>query len=189
MNFPHYIPPRGVFGGFAGFCPLHFSDFCGTITKIGYCGLLQCRRKPNFLGVFGVKKSKFRVWLVLTLLWLGLIFLHSSMPADASNAESSGLLAVVQTVLPWMTHAMLRKVAHFVEFFVLGICLTGAFRYAGRFILLKPLAFGLLTALCDETLQLFVRGRSGRISDIWLDLFGVVCGTLITWLIFKLRKH
>lgn len=111
------------------------------------------------------------------------------MPADASNAESGGLLAVVQTVLPWMTHAMLRKAAHFVEFFVLGICLTGTFRHAGRFILLKPLAFGLLTALCDETLQLFVRGRSGRISDIWLDLFGVVCGALITWLIFKLRKH
>lgn len=139
--------------------------------------------------MFGVKKSKFRVWLVLTLLWLGLIFLHSSMPADASNAESSGLLAVVRTVLPWMTHAMLRKVAHFIEFSVLGIFMTGMFRYASRFILLKPLAFTLVTALCDETLQLFVAGRSGRITDIWLDFSGAVCGTLITWLIFKLRKH
>lgn len=139
--------------------------------------------------MFGVKKSKFRIWLLLTLLWLGLIFLHSSMPIDVSYAESGGLLAVVQTVLPWMTHTLLRKLGHFLGFFVLGIFMTGTFRRASHFILLKPLAFTLLTALCDETLQLFVSGRSGRIADIWLDFSGAVCGILITWLIFKLRKH
>ncbi len=136
-----------------------------------------------------MKKSRFRFWLILTLVWLGFIFLHSAMPAATSRAESSGLLAVVGTVLPWMTHNLLRKIAHFIEFSLLGVFMTGAFRYAGRFILLKPLAFTLLTALCDETLQIFIDGRSGQIFDIWLDFSGAVFGTLIAWLIYRLRKH
>ena len=31
----------------------------------------------------------------------------------------------------------------------------------------------------DETIQLFVSGRSGQISDVWLDFCGVMCGLLL----------
>ncbi|MDO5140406.1 MAG: VanZ family protein [Eubacteriales bacterium] len=37
--------------------------------------------------------------------------------------------------------------------------------------------FGLLTALTDETIQLFVEGRSGQITDVWIDFAGVCFGT------------
>ena len=30
----------------------------------------------------------------------------------------------------------------------------------------------------DETIQLFVDGRAGQISDVWLDVSGAVCGIL-----------
>ena len=33
---------------------------------------------------------------------------------------------------------------------------------------------GLLTALTDETIQLFVPGRSGQVTDIWIDFSGVM---------------
>ena len=31
----------------------------------------------------------------------------------------------------------------------------------------------------DETLQLFTEGRSGQISDVWLDMSGAVTGTIL----------
>ena len=40
-----------------------------------------------------MKKRSFRIYLILTLLWTAGIFLHSAMPAAASNAESGGVLA------------------------------------------------------------------------------------------------
>ena len=41
------------------------------------------------------------------------------------------------------------------------------------------LGAGLLTAVIDETIQLFVEGRAGMIADVWIDFGGVVTGTLI----------
>ena len=91
-----------------------------------------------------MKKRSFRIYLILTLFWTAGIFLHSAMPAAASNAESGGVLAVVQMILPWITHGVLRKAAHFLEFAVLGILLTGTFHGARNFTLAKPMLFAVL---------------------------------------------
>ena len=32
----------------------------------------------------------------------------------------------------------------------------------------------------DETIQLFTEGRSGQISDVWLDMAGIVTGIMVT---------
>ena len=96
---------------------------------------------------------------------------------------------MVQTVFPWMTNLLLRKIAHFTEYAVLGALFAAFFARTRNPILLKPLAFGAFAALSDETLQLFVPGRSGQLSDVWLDMAGVACGALLVWLIHKIRKH
>ena len=36
-----------------------------------------------------------------------------------------------------------------------------------------------LTALTDETIQLFSPGRSSQVTDVWIDFAGVVTGTLL----------
>lgn len=135
-----------------------------------------------------VKKSRFRLWLILTVLWLALIFLQSSMPAKVSDAESGGLLEILQRVFPWLTHRLLRKLGHFTEFAIAGALLTRTSLLAKHFTLYKPLLLGLLTALSDETLQLFIEGRSGQISDIWLDAAGVLTGVLLIWLFDRIRR-
>ena len=136
-----------------------------------------------------MKKRRFRVWLLLTCAWLIVIFGHSSMPAATSNAESLGFLAVLQRAFPSLTNHLLRKIGHFTEFAILGVFVTGTFRNAKNFTLYKPLGLCLFTAVCDETLQLFIAGRSGNVRDIWIDFAGAACGTLLTWLICRLRKH
>ena len=47
---------------------------------------------------------------------------------------------------------------------------------------------GTLAALCDETILLFVPGRSGQIADVWLDTAGYLTGALLTLLIFHLCR-
>lgn len=49
-------------------------------------------------------------------------------------------------------------------------------------------ADGRRAALCDETIQLFVPGRSGQIADVWLDTAGYLTGALLTLLIFRLCR-
>ena len=153
----------------------------------GY-GRTACGSRKNPGGDF-LKKKKLWLWLLLTFLWMGLIFWQSSRTATESRAESLGLLYYVQKIFPWMTHTLLRKLAHFGEYAVLGWLLTGALYRAKNFLLLKPLAAGLFLALCDETLQLFVAGRGSQVRDIWIDLAGITTGTLILWLYYRLRKR
>jgi len=43
--------------------------------------------------------------------------------------------------------------------------------------------------LLDETIQLFVPGRSGQVGDIWIDCFGVVFGTLLGAAGLMVRKQ
>ena len=46
-----------------------------------------------------------------------------------------------------------------------------------------PLLAGLMTALTDETIQLFSLGRSSQVTDVWIDFAGVVTGTLLAFLV------
>ena len=124
-----------------------------------------------------------RILTVCAAVWLLVIWGHSCMPAVQSGAESGALLTVVQRLLPWMTDHVLRKCAHFAEYAVLGALRTGA-----HFSWPAALLPGTFAALCDETIQLFVPGRSGQIADVWLDTAGYLTGALLTLLIFRLCR-
>ena len=113
------------------------------------------------------------------------IFSNSLAPADVSGGASSRALEIVQSILAalrWnvpVTEHFLRKAGHFSEYLALGLLLAATLRAymprAGVGIFL-PLFAGLLTAVLDETIQLFVEGRSGQISDVLLDFSGVLAG-------------
>ena len=69
----------------------------------------------------------------------------------------------------WVTNFVIRKCAHFTEYMVLGILATRTFDIEGRrtFDVLLPTAvFLLLIPSIDETIQLFVPGRAGMITDV-----------------------
>ena len=136
-----------------------------------------------------MNKKKFYLWLSLSVLWVGFIIGQSAMPASVSSKESLGLLARLQELFPWLTHDLLRKLAHFGEFGILGFFLTGTYWNRGKFKFLQPVRAAFFAAFCDETLQLFIPGRSGQIKDVWIDFAGALCGCLFLWLILKLTKN
>ena len=115
-----------------------------------------------------------RVFRTLVVLWLLFVWGHSLLPASVSKEESGRWLALLQTWLPWLTDYLIRKAAHFTEYAVLGALIFGAADV--RHGLWFPPCFGVLAALLDETVQLFAAGRSGQISDVWLDLAGFLAG-------------
>ena len=119
--------------------------------------------------------------LVLGVFWLLVIWGNSLRTAAESAAQSGGLLQLIQPLLLALgvpgeiQHNLLRKLAHMAEFAVLGLLWSGALR-GGKKAGLKVLAICVAAASLDETIQLFVPGRSGEIRDVLIDTLGGILG-------------
>lgn len=133
----------------------------------------------------------------ISALLLLLIWGNSLQPATASDALSTGILAQLQQVwlnvtgnaFPLSNH-LLRKIAHFSEFFLLGLFTT----YTGityskkiRRFLPAVLYVGLLSAVIDEAIQYFSPGRSPQVTDVLIDHSGFCCGLLLALFLWKWR--
>lgn len=139
---------------------------------------------------------------LLTVGCLAFIWLHSFMDGEISATESGGLLNLVKAIFDFLpltedlTEHILRKLAHFTEFACLGFLLgadTLIFAKDGCKKMYLPAFGGLLAAQIDETIQLFVPGRSSQVKDVWIDFSGVVCGVIVIFVIYavmrKIRKE
>ena len=139
-------------------------------------------------------------WLtMLSIVWIVVIFSFSLQSGEESGALSGGIVAwVVGLFFPEdfahieLVHFLVRKAAHFTEYFILGVLLSLTVREAKwKRILLAPWLMGTLVACCDETIQLFSDGRAGQITDVMLDSSGVLTGCLVLALCMKYqaRRH
>lgn len=134
-----------------------------------------------------VKKKM--IWHVLLFAYILFIFSNSLTPADESSAESGFVLRLVHQAInavglsaPWLTEHIIRKCAHFGEYTVLGILIFKSMRNLDICAAVRRQLHMLLiffVPFVDETLQLFTEGRSGQISDVWLDMSGVIAGTIL----------
>lgn len=139
-----------------------------------------------------MKKSK-NLWaVILFILWVIFIFTRSMQPADLSNEESGKVLSILEQLLPFeLSNHIVRKLAHFIEYAILGF--LGWFVYVPQPQKYKIGFFTLLTcvavSICDETIQVFVDGRAGRVSDVCLDTVGALTGVLAGGVIMILRRR
>ena len=128
-------------------------------------------------------------------LWTLVIWGHSLLPASQSSAESGQVLSLLEPLLrltgldPELWHTVVRKCAHMTEFAILGglfseMMRSGTVRFRDK--LLTAGFACMTTALLDETIQLFRPGRSGQISDVWVDLCGAAIGIAVTAILRKL---
>lgn len=115
------------------------------------------------------------------------IFSNSLEIADISAQRSGRITSIINAYLvkldlPTLTDHIIRKTAHFCEYALLGFWYTLCLRvYTNRYIrhISWPLFLVLAMANADETVQTFVSGRSGQLSDVWLDFSGGVAGLFV----------
>lgn len=157
----------------------------------------------RFKGMTG--KRKVCLWRLALVLYLCMVYGHSMMPAHISSGESGAVLGLLRRSIgvlgldgEMLTQHMVRKAAHFTEYVGVGILLWGnlgaerrclAWREGTRVCLMERAALAVLAIpFADETIQLFVAGRSGQISDVWLDMAGAAAGLLAAWLLARRKE-
>ena len=137
-----------------------------------------------------------KILTVVIIITIAVIWGHSLLGREASSEESSFVMALLTPLLELfvgkgnVTEHLVRKLAHFCEFFILGIELQLFFSLLNsrKSAVLLALSHGLFTALVDETIQIF-SGRGPMIQDVWLDFSGVTVGSLIALAVMMTKAN
>jgi len=134
-------------------------------------------------------QKKKSIWLVLTLIWTVVIILFTLQPGNTSSNLSGSILT---RILSWFApdilnhptqlniwHNVLRKSAHFMEYFILGtITIHAVKEMTLKHKRVSAIVYCLFIASLDETIQLFVPGRSGKLTDVMIDFIGALVAIL-----------
>ena len=147
------------------------------------------------MKLMNTKRSSKLIWL-LPLLWTAVIFSASLQSGQQSGALSGNITRAVLEFLSSFgirlsfdtAHFLMRKGAHFSEYAVLGLLVSIAQRKA-PLISHGALCISLwmIVPLIDESIQHFVSGRYGALSDSAIDLCGFLSAVLLFHL-FTRRK-
>ena len=156
-----------------------------------------------------MQENKPSLWLIAArvvftaalIACIAFIFSNSMKVATASTVSSGRVLVLLQKVLrrlglpgaaEHLTMHFVRKLAHFCEYtlegFLLMLCMRVYSRHPLRHISV-PVLGGVLTALADETIQLYSPGRSSQVTDVWLDSIGVLAGIFVALVLLALCRQ
>lgn len=139
----------------------------------------------------------FRVIFTIALIACIAFIFRNSLEAGALSSERSrAIMRAVNEFLgrfslgPLSEHTI-RKLAHFAEFtlegFLLMLCLRVYTKHFVRHVS-WPLLGGMTTALMDETIQRFIPNRSSQVTDVWLDMSGVVFGLFVALILLLIVR-
>ena len=86
-----------------------------------------------------------------------------------------------------LVHEFIRSLAHFAEYTLLGLLMYNAVNaFSIKRAPVVSVALSFIYALSDEIHQYFVPERSFQLIDLAVDLGGIILGTVIIFLFFKL---
>lgn len=146
-----------------------------------------------------MKRLQFsKPWTIAACAMVLFIWGNSLVPGQGSGSFSLAVMQAIHSFLgtvglpyEWVTNFVVRKCGHFTEYAVLGMLVSNAFdRDASHHgFELACIALALMFVPCaDETIQLFVEGRSGQITDVLLDCSGAATGAFLRYLFARLRR-
>ena len=131
-------------------------------------------------------------WAVVVA-WMLVISVMSTEPFSATNTNRY-IDPVLRYLFPGITraellfaHTVIRKTAHFVEFFILGCLTYWAFRRgrAPRWRvtwMLQALGLAIAYSVTDEAHQAFVPNRTFSLSDSGVDSLGAAVSQVLIYL-------
>lgn len=123
-----------------------------------------------------------------------IIFSFSQEPAEESGETSGRLIILIgelfnvsdKELFALRYEVILRKCAHVTEYMILAAFLCGASYRKNRSLginMALPVLISALYACSDEFHQLYVPGRDGNITDVFIDTAGAAVSTaLITFI-------
>ena len=136
-------------------------------------------------------KNRVIIKSILLVLWIVVIFAFSMQNSNETTKTSFGFTRKFVEVTLKITnsyksedqldkvvekvHPVMRKVAHFTEYLVLGyftILLFSEFKFKRLY--LYSIIFCFVIACVDESLQLLIDGRAGQMLDVLIDTLGSV---------------
>ena len=142
--------------------------------------------------------------LVLVLIIMFTIFTFSGENDTKSNSRSDGIIVrtcefVLNRKLTDKEKelyiekyvAVVRKTAHFSLYFLLGlfyISFLKEFNLNDKKLLIYTILFVFIYACSDEIHQLFIRGRSGEITDVLIDTLGGFTSSIL-YICFRVRRR
>ena len=126
-----------------------------------------------------MKRKAVLLWTI-TLLYTALIFSFSMMTGNDSGGLSSRIASFVMPLLARFNldfetvHHLIRKLAHFSEYYILALLVRAASEntFRGKGVILCIMLYGIIAPCIDEFIQLHVPGRAGALTDVMIDMSG-----------------
>jgi len=142
-------------------------------------------------------KKKHIDW-ILVIGWMVLIFLFSSQPGEVSSGNNKFVIYLfnllgldLNSIFGTLSDFIVRKGAHFTEYFILYILLYRAIR-TEKNINIKVFIYSILIvflyACSDEFHQAFVPGREPAFRDVMVDTCGGLTAFFIMYICVTLKK-
>jgi VanZ family protein len=134
----------------------------------------------------------------LVLIWMIVIFLFSSQNGDKSSENNKFIVYIlntlgidINTILSGNADFIIRKAAHFTEYFILYFLLYNALKEDFYFThsTMFALIITFLYAVSDEFHQSFVPGRGPAFKDVLIDTSGGVVCMVVIYLSKIIRKR
>ena len=131
-------------------------------------------------------KIKKIIKIIILILWMLVIFLLSNQTGSESTGLSDKLIcSVMSNCTPDIYSFIVRKTAHFILYFILGIFTILNFKLSKESII-NAILICIIYAFSDEIHQMFINNRSGELRDIIIDSIGAISSIL---LFYKLKKR
>ena len=151
-----------------------------------------------------VKVIRF-ILVLLLLVTFGMIFNFSNQDSEKSGSTSQKVTEAItkdiksiqklnkneKTKVIDKIEDVIRKIAHFSLYSLVGLLLMSLFSTYNineKNRIIPTIIIGIIYAISDEFHQNFISGRSGQVSDVFLDTLGVTVGGLFILLIIKTVK-
>ncbi len=145
------------------------------------------------------------ILLILIICISSIIFGFSSQDGETSQGLSrkiSGKIVDIVSVNQELSEyerearidrvdAVIRKIAHFSLYTLLGITIMAFFctiEMKDKKRAITTIILGVLYATTDEIHQIFVPGRSPKVTDVFIDTAGIIFGLFIVLFVIKIYQ-
>lgn len=136
--------------------------------------------------------------LILGILWQAFIFTQSLLPGEVSSNQSGFIVDVLYPMINTIGipismdnfSLLIRKLAHFTEYFILGLLWFGIYISYQKHNWLPWVVViqGFIAACIDEIIQLYTPNRSGEFRDVLIDTLGVLIAVIIVLFYKKIHN-